>query len=110
YEKSFGYSDIENKTPLKSDNIFRIASQSKAITALAVMMLWEEGKFLLDDPLGNYIPEFKSPKVLVTFNEKDSSYTSEPAKSEITIRQLLTHSSGIDYAAIGTKEMKSIYF
>src|ERR1041385_735889 len=46
YEKSFGYSDIENKTPLKADHIFRIASQSKAIASLAVMMLWEEGKFL----------------------------------------------------------------
>lgn len=110
YEKSFGFSDIENKTVLKSDNIFRIASQSKAITALAVMMLWEEGKFLLDDPLSKYIPEFKNPKVLVAFNEKDSSYTAEPAKSEITIRQLLTHSSGIDYAGIGTKEMKAIYY
>lgn len=110
YEKSFGFSDVENKTPLKTDNIFRIASQSKAITALAVMMLWEEGKFSLDDPLGNYIPEFKNPKVLVSFNEKDSSYTAEPAKNEITIRHLLTHSSGIDYAAIGTKEGKSIYY
>lgn len=110
YEKSFGFSDIEGKTPLKTDNIFRIASQSKAITALAAMMLWEEGKFSLDDPLSNYIPEFKNPNVLTTFNEKDSSYTTEPAKSEITIRQLLTHSSGIDYAAIGTREMKSIYY
>ncbi|HTH57058.1 MAG TPA: serine hydrolase domain-containing protein [Cyclobacteriaceae bacterium] len=110
YEKSFGFSDIENKTALKTDHIFRIASQSKAVTALAIMMLWEEGKFLLDDPLSNYIPEFKSPKVLVAFNEKDSTYTAEPAKSEITIRQLLTHSAGIDYAAIGTKEGKSIYF
>ncbi len=109
YEKAFGYSDVENKTPLKNDNIFRIASQSKAITSLAVMMLWEEGKFVLDEPVSKYIPEFKDSKVLVTFNEKDSSYTAEPAKSEITIRQLLTHSSGIDYASIGTRELKAIY-
>lgn len=109
YEKPFGYADLENKTPLKADNIFRIASQSKAITSLAVMMLWEEGKFLLDEPVSKYIPEFKDPKVLISFNEKDSTYTAEPAKSEITIRQLLTHSSGIDYAAIGTKEFKAIY-
>jgi CubicO group peptidase (beta-lactamase class C family) len=108
YEKSFGLSDIESKTALKNDNIFRIASQSKAITSLAVMMLWEEGKFLLDEPISKYIPEFKNPKVLVTFNEKDSSYTTVPAKSEITIRQLLTHSSGIGYAAIGTKEFAAI--
>lgn len=109
YEKSFGYSDVENKTPLKNDNIFRIASQSKAITSLAVMMLWEEGKFSLDQPISDFIPEFKNPKVLATFNEKDSSYTTTPAKSEITIRQLITHSSGIDYAGIGSKEMKAIY-
>jgi len=109
YEKSFGFSDIENKSPLKSDNIFRIASQSKAITSLAVMMLWEEGKFTLDEPISKYIPEFKNPKVLVWFNEKDSSYSAQPAKSEITIRQLLTHSSGISYASIGTKEFNAIY-
>lgn len=109
YEKSFGYSDVENKSVLKNDNIFRIASQSKAITSLAVMMLWEEGKFSLDQPISDFIPEFKNPKVLATFNEKDSTYTTTPAKSEITIRQLITHSSGIDYAGIGSKEMKAIY-
>ncbi|MBS1681840.1 MAG: serine hydrolase [Bacteroidetes bacterium] len=109
YKRSFGYSDIEKKTPLKPDHIFRIASQSKAITALAIMMLWEEGKFLLDDPINKFIPEFKKPNVLITFNAKDSSFTSQPAKSEITFRQLLTHTSGIDYAAIGSQEMKAIY-
>ncbi len=109
YEKSFGFSDIENKSPLRNDNIFRIASQSKAITSLAVMMLWEEGKFTLDEPISKYISEFKNPKVLVWFNEKDSSYSAQPAKSEITIRQLLTHSSGISYASIGTKEFNAIY-
>lgn len=109
YHKAFGYSDVDKKTALKKDDIFRIASQSKAITSLAVMMLWEEGKFLLDEPVSKYIPEFKSPKVLKTFNAADSSYTSEPAKGEITIRQLLTHSSGVDYAAIGSPEFKAIY-
>ncbi|MFM9836953.1 MAG: serine hydrolase domain-containing protein [Cyclobacteriaceae bacterium] len=107
--KSYGYSDAEKQTTLKKDDIFRIASQTKAITSLAVMMLFEEGKFLLDEPISKYIPEFKNPKVLKTFNEKDSSFTTEPAKSEITIRHLLTHSSGIDYASIGTKEFKAIY-
>jgi CubicO group peptidase (beta-lactamase class C family) len=109
YHKAFGYSDIEKKSSLKKDDIFRIASQSKAITSLAVMMLWEEGKFLLDEPVSNYIPEFKSPTVLKTFNASDSSFTTEPAKSEVTIRQLLTHTSGIDYAAIGSQEFKAVY-
>jgi CubicO group peptidase (beta-lactamase class C family) len=107
--KAYGVSDIEKKTPLKKDDIFRIASQSKAITSLAVMMLWEEGKFLLDEPISKYIPEFKNPRVLQTFNAKDSSYVAQPAKSEITIRQLLTHTSGLDYASIGSAEFKAIY-
>jgi CubicO group peptidase (beta-lactamase class C family) len=109
YHKAYGYSDAEKQTALKKDDIFRIASQTKAITSLAVMMLFEEGKFLLDEPISKYIPEFKNPKVLKTFNEKDSTYTTEPAKGEITIRHLLTHSSGIDYASIGSKEFKAIY-
>ncbi|MBL7856642.1 MAG: beta-lactamase family protein [Cyclobacteriaceae bacterium] len=109
YHKAYGYSDVENKTTLKKDDIFRIASQSKAITSLAVMMLWEEGKFLLDDAVSKYIPEFKNPTVLKSYNPADSSYSTEPAKSEITIRQLLTHTSGIDYAAIGSNEFKAVY-
>lgn len=107
--KAYGYSDVESKTMLKRDDIFRIASQTKAVTSTAVMMLWEEGKFMLDEPISKYIPEFKNPMVLKTFNPKDSSYTTEPARGEITVRQLLTHSSGIDYAAIGSAEFQAIY-
>jgi CubicO group peptidase (beta-lactamase class C family) len=109
YHKAFGYSDTETKSLLKKTDIFRIASQTKAITSLAVMMLWEEGRFLLDEPVSKYIPEFKNPKVLVTLNWSDTSYTTTPAKSEITVRQLLTHTSGLDYAAIGSQEFKAVY-
>ncbi len=109
YHKAFGYSDVEKQAVLKKDDIFRIASQSKAITSLATMMLFEEGKFGLDEPISKYIPEFKNPKVLVNLNWKDTSYTTTPAKSEITIRQLLTHTSGLDYASIGSQEFKAIY-
>ncbi len=109
YQKSIGYSDVSKKTALKNDDIFRIASQTKAITSVAVMMLFEEGKFLLDDPISRYIPAFAKPQVLDKFNPADSSYTTVPAKSEITIRQLLTHTSGISYAQIGTKEAIAIY-
>jgi CubicO group peptidase (beta-lactamase class C family) len=97
YHKAFGMADNTTGRSLKPDDIFRIASQSKAITATAVMMLWEEGKFDLDDPISKYIPEFKNPKVLETFEKDDTSYTTVPASSEITIRQLLTHTSGIGY-------------
>jgi CubicO group peptidase (beta-lactamase class C family) len=109
YNKSFGINDPETKSAMKSDNIFRIASQTKAITSVAVMMLFEEGKFLLDDPISKYIPEFAKPVVLDKFNEKDTTYTTIPANREITIRDLLTHTSGIDYAGIGSPNMAAIY-
>lgn len=109
YDKSFGLNDIETKSLMKRDNIFRIASQTKAITSIAVMMLFEEGKLLPDDPISKYIPEFGHPSVLDQFNEKDTTYTTIPAKREITIRDLLTHTSGIDYAGIGSKNMNAIY-
>jgi len=107
--KAYGQDDTEARTPLKRDAIVRIASQTKAITSVAVMMLFEEGRFLLDDPISLYIPAFKNPKVLDKFNEKDSTYTAVPARREITIRQLLSHTSGISYASIGTKEANAIY-
>jgi CubicO group peptidase (beta-lactamase class C family) len=109
YHKAYGYSDAETKTQLKKDDIFRIASQTKAITSLAVMMLFEEGKLLLDDPISKYIPEFKNPKVLSSLNWGDTTYSTVPAKGEITIRQLLTHTSGLDYAEIGSQDFKAIY-
>lgn len=109
YNRAFGVSDPETGTPLRTDDIFRIASQTKAIVSTAVMMLFEEGKFLLDDPLSKYIPEFANPKVLDKYNEKDTSYTTIPASREITIRNLLTHTSGIDYAGIGSDPIKAIY-
>lgn len=108
YYKSVGY-DKDVNTPLQKDGIFRIASQTKAITSVAVMMLYEEGKFMLDDPISNYIPEFRKPVVLDKFNKADSSYTTVPAKREITIRDLLTHTSGIGYAQIGSAEANAIY-
>lgn len=109
YHQAFGYDNVETKTKLSKDAIVRIASQTKGITSTAVMMLYEEGKFLLDEPISKYIPAFKSPMVLDKFNEADSSYTTIPAKREITIRDLLTHTSGISYSGIGTKEANAIY-
>jgi len=109
FHKAYGFSDAEKATLLKKDDIFRIASQSKAVTSLAVLMLHEEGKFGLDEPISNYLPEFKNQRVIANFNWTDSSYTTQPAKGEVTIRQLLTHTSGIDYAAIGSQEFKALY-
>lgn len=102
--KAYGMADNQSKRKLKRDDIFRIASQTKAITSTAVMMLWEEGKFKLDDPISKYIPEFKDMQILKTFQYKDTSWTGEPAKNQITIRHLLTHTSGIGYADIDSDE------
>jgi CubicO group peptidase (beta-lactamase class C family) len=99
-----GMADVQGKRPMKTDDIFRIASMTKAITSTAAMMLYEEGKFGLDDPISKYIPEFKNPQVINTFRWKDSTYTTEPAKSEITVRQLLSHTSGISYGKISSEE------
>jgi CubicO group peptidase (beta-lactamase class C family) len=108
--KAYGMADNQAGRTLKRDDIFRIASQSKAVTSTAVMMLWEEGKFQLDDPISKYIPEFKNPQVLKSFKYSDTTYTSEPAKSEITIRHLITHTSGIGYGIIdGNEQIKMIY-
>lgn len=109
YYKGIGYNDNSKKTPLAKDAIMRIASQTKAITSVGIMILYEEGRFLLDDAVSKYIPEFKKPGVLASFNESDTTFTTVPAKSEITIRQLLTHTSGIEYAQIGSKTFNAIY-
>jgi len=109
YYKAFGYADTENRKPLQRDAVFRIASQTKAVTSVAVMMLYEEGRFLLDDPVSVYIPAFAKPQVLDKYNPADTTYTTVPAKREITIRDLLTHTSGIGYAGIGTPEANAIY-
>ncbi|UGU14917.1 beta-lactamase family protein [Sinomicrobium kalidii] len=110
YNKAFGYADVESGKKMRTDDIFRIASQSKAITSLAVMMLWEEGKFLLDDPVAMYIPAYGNMKVLDIYNEKDTTYTTVPANRQITIRDLLRHTSGIAYPAVfSDKRMWAIY-
>ncbi|MDQ1087127.1 serine hydrolase [Siphonobacter sp. SORGH_AS_1065] len=110
YNKAFGYANVSTKQPLQTDHIFRIASQTKAITSLAALMLWEEGKFLLDDPLSKYIPAFKNPKVLGQFNPADSSYTTVPAQREITIRDLFRHTSGIAYPVFsGNRIINAVY-
>ncbi len=109
YYKSAGYNDLTTKSAMQKDGIFRIASQTKAITSVAVMMLYEEGKFLLDDAVSKYIPAFANERVLGKFNEQDSTFTTVPAKRQITIRDLLTHTSGLGYAQIGSKEANAIY-
>lgn len=110
FHKAYGMSDNQTGKPLEKDAIFRIASQTKAITATAVMMLWEEGRFRLDDPISKYIPEFREAQLLDSFNASDSTYTTKPAENQITIRDLITHTSGVGYGVIdGDERFKKIY-
>ncbi|HTQ66697.1 MAG TPA: serine hydrolase domain-containing protein [Puia sp.] len=109
FYKAYGYNDADTKAPLDKTGIFRIASQTKAITTVAAMMLWEEGKFSLDDPVSKFIPSFAHETVLNSFSFKDTTYTTVPAKRPITIRDLLTHTSGIGYPGIGSPEENAIY-
>jgi CubicO group peptidase (beta-lactamase class C family) len=95
WSKGQGMMDREANKPMPPDAIFRICSMTKPITSVAVMMLYEQGFFLLDDPVSKYLPEFKNPKVLVK-PASGEPYTI-PATKEITIRDLLRHTSGLTY-------------
>src|SRR6195952_3838747 len=90
-----GFADKEAQTPLRPDHIFRIFSNTKLITSCAALLLFEEGKFRLDDPIEKYIPQLGNRKVLRP--GATSLDDTEPAKSSITIRRLLSHSSGLSY-------------
>ena len=107
--KGYGYADVSSKKPMQNDAIFRIMSQSKAITSVGIMILYEQAKLLLDEPISDFIPEFKNPVVLDKFNDADTTYTTVPAKREITFRDLLTHTSGLDYTDIGSSKVMAIY-
>jgi CubicO group peptidase (beta-lactamase class C family) len=87
--EAFGHLDVEAKTPVATDSLFRIASMSKPVTGVAILMLVEEGKVRLTDPVSRFIPEFKALQVAT------DSATPVPAKREITVRDLLTHTSGL---------------
>ena len=110
YHKAFGFSNKQQNIRMRTDHIFRIASMTKPIISVAAMMLYEDGKFLLTDPLSRYIPEFQNAVVLDKYNAADTSYTTVPAKREITIRDVFAHTSGIGYAQIGSGTANAIYY
>jgi CubicO group peptidase (beta-lactamase class C family) len=104
YQEAYGMADVEAAKPMKLDTIFRIYSMTKPVTSVAVMMLYEEGKFQLNDPVAKYLPEFA--KMQVGVEEKDPQtgqmvLKSVPAKRPITIRDLLRHTSGLTYGVFG---------
>src|ERR1017187_4392653 len=100
--EAHGLMDIESKRPMEKDAIFRIASMSKPITGVAVMMMLEEGKLRLNDPVSKFLPAFANPKVAVPKGNAGEFYVI-PAERELTIRDLLTHTNGLMTGGIGSK-------
>jgi len=97
YEKAVGWSDKEAGRKMAPATIFRIASQTKAITSAAILVLMEEGKLTLTDPVSRYIPSFASSKVAVRKDAPDAAPEIVPVKRPINVRDLLTHTAGISY-------------
>jgi len=97
YLESFGQRDIESGSAMTDDAIFRIASQTKAIVSTGVLLLQEEGKLLISDPVGRYLPEFTRTQVAVA--REGGGYDVVDARGRVTIRQLLTHTSGVSYGS-----------
>ena len=95
--KAFGWKNVETKEKVDIKTIYRNASQTKAITTVAAMILLERGYFQLNDPLSKYLPEFKNMQVLDTLYSKDTTFKAHTASGEITIKHLMAHTSGIMY-------------
>lgn len=109
YYKNFGHTTLDKKEAYQKNDIFRLASMTKAVTTVSIMQLFEQGKLGLDDPIFYYIPGFAKTQVLDTFNPTDSSYTTVPLERPITIRHLLTHSSGISYPTFNPGKIQAVY-
>jgi CubicO group peptidase (beta-lactamase class C family) len=108
FSESVGFSDTGSEEILRDDHIFRIASMTKPITSLAILMLGERGDLNIMDPVSDYIPEFSDPQVLQSINFSDTTWTSVPASRDVTIHDLLTHTSGIAYGFTDST-MNAIY-
>lgn len=97
YQGAFGKADIQNNVEMRTDNIFRIASMTKPITSAAVMLLIEQNKLKLNNPISNFLPQLANREIFTNFNFEDGTYETRPAQNEITIKHLLTHTSGLAY-------------
>lgn len=105
-DKRFGYADIENEDPIAENTIYRIFSMSKPITVVALMNLYDDGKFKLDDKVSDFIPEFEETMVYIP---AEDGFTLEPQENEMTVRHLLTHTSGLTYGWEPDSYVDSIY-
>ena len=97
HHKSYGYQNLNKKIKFKNDDIFRIASMTKIITSIAILEMVVKEKINLNEPIQNFIPEFKNLDVLDTFNPKDTTFTTIPAQKKVTLKHLLNHTAGFGY-------------
>lgn len=104
---ALGWQDVAAATPIAEDTLFRIYSMTKPVTAVAVMMLYEEGRFQLDDPIGHYLPGFADMEVYLAGEGRNM--TTEPARAPITIHHLLTHTSGLGYGFSSETPVGALY-
>lgn len=97
YFKAFGDRRVDGDEDMQRDDLFRIASMTKPIVSVGIMMLYEEGHFQLDDPIAKWAPEFEQMQVIKEYHDGDNSFTTEPLARPLSFRHLLTHTSGIGY-------------
>jgi CubicO group peptidase (beta-lactamase class C family) len=97
YQGVFGKADVGHERPMTVDALFRIASMTKAVTSVAAMQLYEQGRFALDDPAGKYLPELANLMVFDSYDNATGAYRVRPAATKVTIRHLFTHTSGLGY-------------
>lgn len=107
YFRAKGFQDVEAGKEMTTDTLFRIASMSKPVTSVAVMILVDDGRLRVTDPVSRYLPEFKNPKVLLPGSGGDSKLV--PASREITIHDLLTHTSGLTYRFMAQNPFDQLY-
>ena len=108
YSEAEGMADIEDEIQMGQHHIFRMASMTKPVTSVAVLMLAEEGKLSVNDPVSKFIPEFSEPAILESVDMTDTTWSSRPAENEITLHHLLTHTSGVAYGFID-EELGAVY-
>lgn len=108
HRKQHGYQDLENKVPLSEDTLYKIFSLTKPVTGTAMLMLYEEGKFQLDDPVEKYLPELKGLEVAKEAGPNGQPIT-EPADHPVTIRELMTHTAGFTYGYFSESQVDDLY-
>lgn len=107
FAETYGKADVERNKPMRPDTIVRIYSMTKPLTSTAIMMLYEEGRFQLDEPISKFIPAFKNPRVYAGGSR--GKIDSVPAEREITFRDLLTHTSGLTYGFMESTPVDAVY-